>query len=47
MASDFVEDEGMFDDLLLEGVSTVGLLGARVPYLKQQSQEVSCRAWLS
>ena len=54
MASDFVEDEGMFDDLLPEGVSMVGLIGAHVSYLlKQQSQEVSCchgrsrvRSWL-
>ena len=50
MAADFVEDEGMFDDLLPEGVSMVGLIGAHVRYshlLKQESQEVSCRAWSS
>ena len=46
MASDFVEDEGMFDDLLPKGVSMVGLIGAHVSYLKQQTQEVSCKAWL-
>ena len=46
MASDFVEVEGMFDDLLPEGVSMVGLIGAHVHYLMEQSQEVSCRAWL-
>ena len=44
MGSDFVEDEGMFDDLLPEGVSMVGLIGAHVSYLLQQTQEVSCRA---